>query len=340
LAVGVFSPRGFNLALFASLAVGGAAWIAMTPVAHRGRPIALYPVYAAAGQQPGASPASGFAGAPDPAIQPASLEALSASGLGQPLTPQEAMLENAAVPFSGRALSASPSFIMTTSDQALGQTSLNCLAQAVYYEAATEPLEGQRAVAQVVLNRLRNPIFPKTVCGVVYQGSNRPTGCQFTFTCDGSLARTPNPHLWDRAQAVAAQALDGYVQAAVGNATNYHADYVAPAWRTSLVKLTQIGQHIFYSMTGARTVDAAVLQEAGMGDIPPVSAAALLPQSPVAASAPPPAPLVSLQPTRARAAPARDARGILRRRPQSRPRCGGCRFAGRSATELFATARD
>lgn len=127
---------------------------------------------------------------------------------------------------------------------------LECLSQAVYYEAAREPLEGQQAVAQVVLNRVRHPAYPKSVCGVVYQGSALPTGCQFTFTCDGSLRWRPEPALWSRAQGVARRALDGFVDKDVGSATHYHAAYVAPYWAPTLVKMTQVGQHIFYRWTG------------------------------------------------------------------------------------------
>lgn len=127
---------------------------------------------------------------------------------------------------------------------------LLCLTQAVYYEAGFEIGEGQRAVAQVILNRLRHPAYPKSVCGVVYQGSQRSTGCQFSFTCDGSLARVPGEAAWSRARDVAAQALAGYVYKPVGTATHYHADYVFPYWAVTLVKLRQIGAHIFYRMTG------------------------------------------------------------------------------------------
>ena len=132
-----------------------------------------------------------------------------------------------------------------------------CLAQAVYYEAAREPLEGQRAVAQVVLNRLRHPAYPKSVCGVVYQGSARVTGCQFTFTCDGALRYAPEPGLWANAQAVARAALAGFVARQVGTATHYHADYVSPYWAPTLVKLNQIGAHIFYRWTGPGGLPAA-----------------------------------------------------------------------------------
>jgi hypothetical protein len=127
---------------------------------------------------------------------------------------------------------------------------LQCLSQAVYYEAAREPTKGQEAVAQVVLNRLRHPAYPKSVCGVVYQGSARTTGCQFTFTCDGALKWAPEPALWARAQAVARRALSGFVLKDVGSATHYHANYVAPYWAPTLVKMSQVGAHIFYRWTG------------------------------------------------------------------------------------------
>ncbi len=125
-----------------------------------------------------------------------------------------------------------------------------CLTQAIYYEAATEPLEGMQAVAQTVLNRLRHPEYPKSICGVVYQGSQRITGCQFSFTCDGSLARVPNDVLWARARSVAQKALSGFVLKSVGTATHYHADYVAPYWAPTLYKIHTIGRHIFYRWTG------------------------------------------------------------------------------------------
>ena len=127
---------------------------------------------------------------------------------------------------------------------------LLCLTQAVYYEAAHEPLSGRRAVAQVVLNRMRHPAFPKSVCGVVYQRNSTPV-CQFTFVCDGSLYRRPGAGAWREAEQVARAALAGYVEASVGAATHYHADYVAPRWAPLLAKVSVIGQHIFYRWPGA-----------------------------------------------------------------------------------------
>ncbi|MFT2129823.1 cell wall hydrolase, partial [Staphylococcus epidermidis] len=92
--------------------------------------------------------------------------------------------------------------------------------------AANETLQGQASVAQVILNRMRHPAYPKTVCGVVFQGSERTTGCQFSFTCDGAMGRPPSAEGWARARAVAASALNGFVAADVGMATHYHANYV------------------------------------------------------------------------------------------------------------------
>ncbi|HZU64264.1 MAG TPA: cell wall hydrolase, partial [Novosphingobium sp.] len=134
---------------------------------------------------------------------------------------------------------------------------LTCLTSAIYYEAATEPDDGQRAVAQVVLNRLAHPAFPKTVCDVVYQGSERNTGCQFTFSCDGALARAPNRLFWERAQAVAKAALAGFVYAPVGLATHYHTFAVHPAWADSLAFIGQIGAHRFYRFAGPAGATAA-----------------------------------------------------------------------------------
>jgi hypothetical protein len=130
------------------------------------------------------------------------------------------------------------------------QTALECLTAAIYYEARSESEGGQRAVAQVVLNRVRHPAFPKSVCGVVYQGSNRSTGCQFTFTCDGSLARTRQPGPWERARRFAAEALSGYVYQPVGLATHYHTTAIHPWWADAMAKAVTIGSHIFYRWRG------------------------------------------------------------------------------------------
>jgi Cell Wall Hydrolase len=127
-----------------------------------------------------------------------------------------------------------------------------CLTAAIYYEAATESDDGQRAVAQVVLNRVRHPAYPNTVCDVVYQGTERGDRlCQFSFACDGSLARIPNRAAWARASRVARAALAGYVYAPAGTATHYHTHAVNPVWNKSLTSVAIIGAHIFYRWPGA-----------------------------------------------------------------------------------------
>ncbi len=127
---------------------------------------------------------------------------------------------------------------------------LRCLTQAVSTEAALESDEGQAAVAQVVLNRVRDRTYANTVCGVVFDGAERLTGCQFSFTCDGALARTPIAWAWNRSRIVAERALNGHVATRVGTATHYHADYVHPWWAPTLNKLTQVGSHVFYRWKG------------------------------------------------------------------------------------------
>ena len=166
------------------------------------------------------------------------------------VAPQDAVAINAAVPLSDAPNPAAKGFVLNAASAADRARALDCLTQAVYYEAATEPLEGQRAVAQVVLNRVRHPAYPNSVCGVVYQGSQRSTGCQFTFTCDGSLARAPSQSYWRRARAVAEAALAGQVYAPVGWSTHYHTNWVVPYWSSSLVKAANVGTHIFYRWTG------------------------------------------------------------------------------------------
>jgi spore germination cell wall hydrolase CwlJ-like protein len=164
-------------------------------------------------------------------------------GLGV-ITTEDARKINSLLPGSGAP--PAKAFFLKARTAAERARALRCLTQAVYYEAALEPRLGQEAVAQVVLNRMRHPEYPNSVCGVVYQGWERHTGCQFSFTCDGSLLRAPMPAFWRRSEEVAIAALNGHVAASVGTATHYHADYVMPYWRPSLTKVGQIGTHIFY----------------------------------------------------------------------------------------------
>ncbi|GAA4003348.1 hypothetical protein GCM10022211_13690 [Sphingomonas humi] len=158
------------------------------------------------------------------------------------------------------ALGAATPFSFTAADTISRERAEKCLAEAVYYEAGSESEDGQRAVAQVVLNRVRHAAFPNSVCGVVYQGSERTTGCQFTFTCDGSLARVPSVTGWRRAMEVARRALDGEVYAPVGHATHYHASWMVPYWASSVAMIGRIGGHVFYSWKGVPGSAAAFSQ--------------------------------------------------------------------------------
>jgi Cell Wall Hydrolase len=162
----------------------------------------------------------------------------------------DAQAGNAAIPFLDQPLGAVQAFGIAAAKNETYATALKCLTQAVYYEAAVEPMQGRRAVAQVVLNRMRHPAYPKSVCGVVYQGAERRTGCQFSFTCDGALLRAPAAGPWREAEIVAKAALAGFVEPSVGTATFYHADYVLPKWAYQLGKITQIGRHLFYRFNG------------------------------------------------------------------------------------------
>ncbi|MBX9858949.1 MAG: cell wall hydrolase [Sphingomonas sp.] len=191
-----------------------------------------------------------------PVPPPARPLALRAEDLGvgrdklQALSPEQAVLRNRAVPLWQGANPAAQPLSLLQQKSETWERALSCLTAAIYYEAALEPEPGQRAVAQVVLNRVRHPLYPKTVCDVVYQGHERATGCQFSFTCDGALARQPEPRLWERARRIAAAALAGSVYQPVGLATNYHADYVVPIWMTDLLKVAVVGRHIFYRLPG------------------------------------------------------------------------------------------
>ena len=172
----------------------------------------------------------------------------------------DAQRMNAAMPMASGALRPAQPFAFRPATAEDRRRALRCLTQAVYYEAALEPNEGQEGVAQVVLNRVRDPNYPNSVCGVVFEGAERVTGCQFSFTCDGSLGQAPVAWAWDRARRVAERALSGYVATKVGTATHYHADYVHPWWSPTLAKITQIGAHIFYRWKGIYGDTAAFRQ--------------------------------------------------------------------------------
>ncbi|MBJ6121130.1 cell wall hydrolase [Sphingomonas mollis] len=165
------------------------------------------------------------------------------------LSLDDARAFNASVPFSRDANPAARRFVLQDASEDLARAT-DCLAAAVIYEAGNDP-DGQRAVAQVVLNRLRHPAFPKTVCGVVFEGQERKTGCQFTFTCDGALTRwAPPAAMWTRARTIATAALTGAVYRPVGYATHYHTDWVVPYWQSSLDKIAAVKSHLFFRWSG------------------------------------------------------------------------------------------
>jgi len=174
-----------------------------------------------------------------PAVEPVELVSL---------TPDDARVYNAAVPFvTGPKPAARPFRFAGTVDELARAT--DCLAAGILYEAGDDAV-GERAVAQVVLNRLRHPAFPKSVCGVVFQGQERRTGCQFTFTCDGALGRAPSEAGWRRAREIATRALAGDVYRPVGLATHYHTDWVVPYWSASLDKVAEVHTHLFFRWSG------------------------------------------------------------------------------------------
>ena len=155
-----------------------------------------------------------------------------------------AVVSAAPAPLLAQSGAAAP--FVASQDPAEFAQSLECLTQAVYYEARNQSDDGQRAVAQVVLNRVRHPAYPSTVCGVVFEGARRITGCQFSFTCDGSMYRAIEPGAWDRAERIAREALAGNVYRPVGLALNYHTTSIHPYWAPSLVRQTVVGAHVFY----------------------------------------------------------------------------------------------
>ncbi len=174
---------------------------------------------------------------------------------GAPLAREQARKLNAAIPIASEATPAPEPFVLKSSAPDLWRA-VDCLAAAALFEAGDTEV-GQRAVIQVVINRLKHPAFPNTICAVVFQGSDRSTGCQFTFTCDGALNRTPSKAAIQRARAVAMQALAGAVDPTVGYATHYHTDWVSPYWSASLLKIAAVQTHLFFRWNGTSGQPAA-----------------------------------------------------------------------------------
>lgn len=126
-----------------------------------------------------------------------------------------------------------------------------CLAEAIYYEARGESYQGQMAVAEVVTNRVTSRHWPNTYCGVVYEGSTRASGCQFSFTCDGSLNRRPKGPAWRQSNTIAAQVMIGLVRPITHRATHYHTTAIRPYWISGLIETGRIGSHVFYRLPTA-----------------------------------------------------------------------------------------
>jgi spore germination cell wall hydrolase CwlJ-like protein len=179
---------------------------------------------------------------------------------------------------------------------------LDCLTAAVYYEARGETSAGQAAVAQVVLNRVRHPAFPKSVCAVVYQGAATHS-CQFSFACNGAMRAGHELGAWDRARDVAARALSGYVMNDVGRATHFHVASLGGIWGAGMVRVAQIGSHVFYTFGAHRTglSSAEVAASSDASDIALPSAAAPAPPSDKLASADTPPVLAAAKPASAAA---------------------------------------
>jgi spore germination cell wall hydrolase CwlJ-like protein len=130
---------------------------------------------------------------------------------------------------------------------AVSDKELWCLATAIYFEARGESYRGQVAVAQVVLNRVKDRRYPDTICGVVFQNQNRRNSCQFSFACDGIPETINDRQSWAQAEDIANRFTAGELYLSeVADATHYHATYVRPAWAPRMNKVTQIGLHVFY----------------------------------------------------------------------------------------------
>jgi len=139
-------------------------------------------------------------------------------------------------------------------DQDKMDSEKRCLAEAVYFEARSEPEAGQAAVAQVVLNRVSSGLYPTNVCGVVYQNRHHYKGCQFSFACEGKSLRITERDAWSNAVRIADEVMAGRTYISdVGRSTHYHANYVKPRWARALTKMDVIGHHIFYRLKPGQT---------------------------------------------------------------------------------------
>ena len=226
---------GFALVLGALL-IGGAIW-GWLNLQEQGAPLVTVDIREPTVLEPRSLPKVGMPGdAPEEAID-------------AQVSREDAMLINAAVPFSEVPIVPAPAFASRLEDTDRDRARA-CLAIAAVYEAGSDAND-QKPVMQVILNRVRHPAFPNSVCDVVFQGSELATGCQFSFTCDGSMARSKPPQsVLSKAMGLAEWMLLEGVDERVGHATHYHTDWVVPYWSSKLNKLAKINTHIFFSWTG------------------------------------------------------------------------------------------
>ncbi len=202
--------------------------------------------------------------------------------------PSSALSRHAAYERDGAALSGLESFKavhMSKADEISRQS--KCLAQAIYYEARSEHVSGQIAVAEVIMNRVLDHRYPSNICDVVFQGATRTTGCQFTFTCDGAMESSPRGQRWSKAELVASHVMMGLSEKRTSGATHYHATYVDPVWSDGLIRTNKIGTHIFYrfprggewTMARARLDRRMSQRRSGLSAITPASASTTVAQS-------------------------------------------------------------
>jgi spore germination cell wall hydrolase CwlJ-like protein len=201
-----------------------------------------------------------------------------------PVTEADARAQNAQIGLVTKGFVAARPFVYAGSGDARLRAR-DCLAAAMIYEAGDDA-KGQQAVGQVIINRARHPAFPKSICGVVFQGSERTTGCQFTFTCDGALNRRYSDAAWTRARNNADLMLSGGTYPAVGLATHYHTDWVRPYWSDSLEKIAIVDTHLFFRWPGYWGTPGAFRGAVSGNDGPIAKLAAISPLHAVALGLP------------------------------------------------------
>lgn len=212
---------------------------------------------------------------PHPVAPPADVVPEAPPMVLAPVDEADARAQNAKIALVSRGFVAPRPFVYAGSGDAKVRAR-DCLAAAMLYEAGDDA-RGQQAVGQVVINRARHPAFPKSICGVVFQGSERTTGCQFTFTCDGALARRYSNAAWQRARNNADLMLSGGTYPKVGLATHYHTDWVRPYWSDSLEKIAIVDTHLFFRWPGYWGTPGAFRGVVSSGDGPVAKLAAISP---------------------------------------------------------------